>query len=229
MAFRDARGNRRVDNDLEDAGPAQADAEKKSIRAAEQLRADVADAREVWRELQSKLDATKLIFLDETWAKTNMTRLYGRSPRGHRLLGRAPYGHWKTTTFLAGLCHDGIVAPLVLDGPINGRAFLAWVEQFLAPTLQPGQIVIADRLGSHKVAGVREAIEARGAELMLLPPYSHDFNPIEQVFAKLKALLRKAEPRTRESLWKTIGEKINMFSPDECLNYLRHCGYGHPA
>jgi len=214
MAFRDARGNRRVDNDLEDARPAQADAEKKSIRAAEQLRADVAVARDLWRELQSKLDATKLIFLDETWAKTNMTRLYG---------------HWKTTTFLAGLCHDGIVAPLVLDGPINGRAFRAWVEQFLAPTLQPGQIVIADRLGSHKVAGVREAIEARGAELILLPPYSHDFNPIEQVFAKLKALLRKAEPRTRESLWKTIGEKINMFSPDECLNYLRHCGYGHPA
>ncbi len=158
-----------------------------------------------------------------------MTRLYGRSPRGQRLLGRAPYGHWKTTTFLAGLCHDGIVAPLVLDGPINGRAFLAWVEQFLAPTLQPGQIVIADRLGSHKVAGVREAIEARGAELILLPPYSHDFNPIEQVFAKLKALLRKAEPRTRETLWRTIGEKLAMFSPDECLNYLRHCGYGHPT
>lgn len=113
---------------------------------------------------------TKLVFLDETWAKTNMTRLYGRSPRGQRLLGAAPHGHWKTTTFLAGLRHDGIVAPLVLDGPINGPAFLAWVEQFLAPTLQPGQIVIADRLGSHKAVGVREAIQARGASLMLLPP-----------------------------------------------------------
>jgi transposase len=158
-----------------------------------------------------------------------MTRLYGRSPRGQRLLGSAPYGHWKTTTFLAGLCHDRIVAPLVLDGPINGRAFLAWVEQSLAPVLQPGQIVIADRLGSHKVAGVREAIEARGAEFMLLPSYSHDFNPIEHVFAKLKALLRKAAPRTRESLWRTIGEKLEMFSPDECMNYLRHCGYGYPA
>ena len=123
----------------------------------------------------------------------------------------------------------GIVAPLVLDGPINGRAFLAWVEQFLAPTLHPGQIVIADRLGSHKVAGVREAIEARGASLMLLPPYSHDYNPIEQVFAKLKALLRKAAPRTRELLWRTIGEKISMFLPAECMNYLRNCGYGHPA
>ena len=115
-----------------------------------------------------------------------MTRLYGRGPRGQRLLGAAPYGHWKTTTFLAGLRHDGIVAPLVLDGPINGPSFRAWVEQFLAPTLQPGQIVIADRLGSHKVAGMREAIEARGARLLLLPPYSHDYNPIEQVFAKLK-------------------------------------------
>jgi transposase len=172
---------------------------------------------------------TKLVFLDETWAKTNMTRLYGRSPHGQRLIGFAPYGHWKTTTFLAGLRHDGIVAPLVLDGPINGAAFLAWVEQFLAPTLQPGQIVIADRLGSHKVAGVRQAIEARGASLMLLPPYSHDFNPIEQVFAKLKALLRKAAPRTRERLWRTIGEKLSSFSPTECLHYLKHCGYGHPA
>ena len=193
------------------------------------MRADVADARRLWAELQSRLDITKLIFLDETWAKTNMTRLYGRSPRGQRLLGAAPYGHWKTTTFLAGLRHDRIVAPLVLDGPINGPAFLAWVKQFLAPTLQPGQIVVADRLGSHKVLGVREAIEARGASLMLLPPYSHDYNPIEQVFAKLKSLLRKAAPRTRELLWRTIGEKISLFSPTECMNYLRNCGYRHPG
>jgi transposase len=192
------------------------------------MRADVAEARRLWQELQSKLDVTQLIFLDETWAKTNMTRLHGRSPRGERLIGSAPYGHWKTTTFLAGLRYDGIVAPLVLDGPINGAAFLAWVEQFLAPTLQPGQVVIADRLGSHKVAGVREAIEAQGASLMLLPPYSHDFNPIEQVFAKLKALLRKAAPRTREALWRTIGHKLSCFGPSECRNYLQNCGYGHP-
>jgi transposase len=179
--------------------------------------------------LQPKLDARKLIFLDETWAKTNMTRQYGRSPRGQRLLGTAPYGHWNTTTFLAGLCHDGIIAPFVLDGPINGRAFLAWVEQCLVPTLQPGHIVIADRLGSHKSAQVRAAIEACGAEFILLPSYSHDFNPIEQVFAKLKALLRKAAPRTRESLWRTIGEKLAMFTANECMSYLRNCGYGHPA
>ena len=171
---------------------------------------------------------TKLVFLDETWAKTTMTRLYGRSPRGERLVGSAPYGHWKTTTFLAGLRHDGIVAPLVLDGPINGGAFLAWVEQFLAPILRPGETVIADRLGSHRVAGVRDAIEARGARLLLLPSYSHDLNPIEQVFAKLKALLRKAAPRTRQALWRTIGEKLSLFTPAECLNCLQHCGYGHP-
>jgi transposase len=171
----------------------------------------------------------RLVFLDETWAKTNMTRLYGRSPRGVRLVGTAPHGHWKTTTFLAGLRHDGIIAPLVLDGPINGEAFCAWAGQFLAPALQPGDIVIADRLGSHKGVAAREAIEARGAELVLLPAYSHDLNPIEQVFAKLKALLRKAAPRTREDLWRTIGQKLSMFSPAECLNYLRNCGYGHPA
>jgi len=157
-----------------------------------------------------------------------MTRPYGRSPRGTRLIGVAPHGHWKTTTFLAGLRHDGIVAPLVLDGPINGASFLAWTEQFLVPVLRPGDIVVADRLGSHKIAAAREAIEARGARLALLPAYSPDLNPIEQVFAKLKALLRQAAPRSREALWNTIGEKLSLFSPTECTNYLRHCGYGHP-
>ena len=213
---------------MEDPRPARPDTEKTCLRAAEQTRADVAAARDLWLGLQSSLDVTKLIFLDETWAKTNMTRLYSRCPRGERLVDRAPYGHWKTSTFLAGLRHDGIVAPLVLDGPINGPAFRAWVEQFLAPILQPGQIVIADRLGSHKVAGVREAIEARGASLWLLPPYSHDFNPIEQVFAKMKSLLRKAAPRTRDTLWRTIGDAVRRLAPSECMNYMRHCGYGHP-
>ena len=158
-----------------------------------------------------------------------MTRRYGRSLRGTRLLGSAPYGHWMTTTFLAGLRHDRIVAPLVLDGPINGTALLAWVEQFLLAELRPGDIVIADRLSCHKLASVRETIEARGATLLLLPSYSHDLNPIEQVFAKPKALLRKAAPRTRDALWRTIGEKLAMFSPSECSNYFRRCGYGHPA
>lgn len=155
-----------------------------------------------------------------------MTRLRGRARRGERLVASVPHGHWNTTTFLAGLRHDRIVAPLVLDGPINGAAFRAYIEQFLAPTLASGDVVVADNLGSHKVAGVREAIEARGASLLFLPGYSPDLNPIEQVFAKLKQLVRSAEPRTRPDLWKTIGTCLNRFLPGECDNYLRNAGYG---
>jgi transposase len=136
-----------------------------------------------------------------------------------------PWGHWKTTTFLAGLRHDRIVAPLVLDGPINGAAFLAYIKQFLAPTLSADDVVIADNLPSHKVAGVREAVAAAGATFMLLPSYSPDQNPIEQVFAKLKALLRKTTPRSREALWRGIGSIVSVYSPTECANYLRNCGY----
>ncbi len=158
-----------------------------------------------------------------------MTPLRGRSRRGQRLVGAAPFGHWNTSTFLAALRHDRIVAPLVLDGAINGRSFRAYIEQFLAPTLRVGDIVIADNLGSHKVAGVREAIEARGASLLFLPPYSPDLNPIEQVFAKLKALIRRAEPRTREHLWQTIGTTLDRFAPTECRNYLANSGYGHTS
>ncbi len=156
-----------------------------------------------------------------------MTRVRGRSLRGQRLLGQVPWGHWKTTTFLAGLRHDRIVAPLVLDGPINGAAFRAYIEQFLAPTLSPDDIVIADNLPSHKVAGIREAIAARGAAFTFLPSYSPDQNPIEQVFAKLKALLRKTEPRSREALWRSIGSIVTAYSPQECANYLQNCGYAH--
>jgi transposase len=155
-----------------------------------------------------------------------MTPLRGRSPRGQRLVASAPFGHWNTSTFLAALRHDRIVAPLVLDGAINGRSFRAYIEQFLAPTLSPGDIVVADNLGSHKVSGVREAIEGRGASLLFLPPYSPDLNPIEQVFAKLKTLIRRAEPRTRERLWTTIGSKLGCFRPAECKNYLTNSGYG---
>jgi transposase len=155
------------------------------------------------------------VFLDETSAKTNMTRLYGRSPRGQRLIGSAPFGHWNTTTFIAGLRHDRLVAPMVLSGAMNGCAFHAWVEQCLAPTLGAGDIVIADNLSSHKVVGVRDLIEARGASLLFLPPYSPDLNPIEMVFAKLKALLRRAAPRTRETLWNTIGQTLDRFSSAE--------------
>ena len=211
---------------MEAAGTAGGDAQKKTLIASERARPDVAQARSDWDELKPALDPERLVFLDETWTKTNMTRLRGRAPRGERLYGRVPWGHWKTTTFLAGLRHDRIVAPLVLDGPINGAAFRAYVEQFLAPTLSAGDIVVADNLGSHKVAGVREAIEARGATYIHLPAYSPDENPIEQFFAKLKSHLRRIAPRTREALWQAIATIIDGCSPTECSHYLSHQGYG---
>lgn len=154
-----------------------------------------------------------------------MARRYGRAPRGERVIASVPQGHWKTSTFVAGLRYDGITAPLVIDGAMNGTVFLAYVEQFLAPTLGPGDIVIMDNLSSHKVAGVREAIEARGASLVYLPPYSPDLNPIEQAFAKLKALLRKTAARTVEALWTAIGESLSAYSQTECANYLADAGY----
>ena len=171
------------------------------------------------------MDPAAFVFLDETGAATNMARRYGWSPRGERLVDAAPHGHWKTTTFLAGLRSTGIIAPLVLDGPMTGEAFLAYVCQFLAPALSPGDVVVMDNLAAHKVAGVREAITAAGASILYLPPYSPDLNPIEQVFAKLKALLRKAAARTREALWTTIGHLLDAFSTAECRNYLENSGY----
>jgi transposase len=154
-----------------------------------------------------------------------MARRYGRCRRGERLLGAIPHGHWKTTTFLAGLRCDGVIAPLVLDGPINGQIFLAYVEQFLAPALDPGDCVIMDNLPSHKVVGVRQAIEAADADLCYLPAYSPDLNPIENLFAKLKALLRQAAERTVEALWQRIGELLGQITEAECLGYFRHAGY----
>ena len=189
----------------------------------------MAVARDAWRALQPRLTPERLVFIDETWTKTNMARLRGRAPRGQRLIGSVPHGHWKTSTFVAGLRHDRIVAPLVLDGAINGRSFCAYVEQFLAPALQPGDVVVADNLASHKVAGARDAIEARGASLLFLPPYSPDLNPIEQVFSKLKQLLRSAAPRTRPALWRKIGHCLDRFSPAECSNYLANSGYPRSA
>ena len=171
------------------------------------------------------LDVTKLVFLDETGASTNMTRPRGRAPKGERCLASAPYGHWKTTTFIAGLRVNDLTAPMVLDGPMDGPAFLAYVQQFLCPTLAPGDIVIADNLSSHKVTGVREAIEATGATLRYLPPYSPDLNPIEHLFSKLKALLKKAAHRTVDALWNEIGTLLDTFSPTECANYFAACGY----
>ena len=172
-----------------------------------------------------ELDPERLVFIDETWASTNMARRYGRAPRGERLRVGVPHGHWKTTTFVAGLRLTGMVAPMVLDGPINGQSFTAWVEQFLVPTLSPGDIVIMDNLGSHKGQPVRKAIRSAGAKLLFLPPYSPDLNPIEQVFAKLKLLLRKASERSVEATWRRIGTLLDAFPPHECANYLRNSGY----
>lgn len=225
MAPARAWGARGLGDDMEDAQPLRPDIQKKSLRAAEQDRPDVAAARTAWRFLQPRLNPRKLVFLDETWAKTNMIRLRGRAPKGRRLVAAAPHGHWRTSTFLAGLRHDRLVAPAVFDGAINGAAFKAYVEQALAPTLCVGDIVVLDNLASHKVSGVREAIEARGASLLFLPPYSPDLNPIEQVFAKLKHLIRSAAPRTRQALWDTIGSKLHRFSAAECQNYLANSGY----
>ena len=175
------------------------------------------------------LDPRRLVFLDETWATTNMSRRYGRSRRGRRLLAKVPHGHWKTTTFVAALRHDGLTAPTVVDGAMNGETFLAYIQQQLAPTLQPGDIVVLDNLAAHKVAGIREAIEKVGAKLVYLPPYSPDFNPIELVFSKLKWLLRTAALRTVDALWNFLGLALDRFPSDQCSHYFRHCGYATPS
>jgi transposase len=185
----------------------------------------VAKAREHWRQDQPGIDPAHLVFIDETGTSTNMARTRGRSRRGARLVGRVPHGHWKITTFLAGLRRDEIAAPFVIDRPMNSAIFLAYVTQCLVPTLQPGDIVEMDNLKPHKATGVREAIEAAGASLLYLPPYSPDLNPIELLFAKLKALLRKAAERSVEGLWTTIGSLLDHFTPQECAAYLRHDGY----
>lgn len=195
------------------------------MHASEQDRPDVARRRSRWHRYQGRIDPTCLVFIDETWTKTNMAPLRGWSRRGVRLIDKVPHGHWQTLTFLAALRHDGITAPCVLDGPINGRSFRAYVEQILAPTLWPGDIVVMDNLGSHKSQEVRRLIRSAGARLFFLPPYSPDLNPIEQVFAKLKALLRRLRPRSVEQNWRSIGTLLPRFSPSECANYFRNAGY----
>jgi transposase len=195
------------------------------VLPAEQDRPDVARRRERWRRHQQKIAPARLVFIDETWTKTNMAPLRGWNQRGRRLAAKVPHGHWQTMTFLAALRVDRIDAPCVFDGPINGASFLAYVEQILVPALRPGDVVVIDNLGSHKGKAVRSAIRAAGAHLIFLPPYSPDLNPIEQVFAKLKAMLRKAQERTVENVWKRIGALLTAFEPAECANYFRNAGY----
>jgi transposase len=185
----------------------------------------VARRRDRWKRHQGRLDPRRLVFIDETWAKTNMTRTRGWAPKGERLLAKAPFGKWRTLTFLAALRHDRIDAPVLFDGPINGVKFLTYVEEALVPTLKPGDIVIIDNLGSHKGHAIRAAIRKAGAHLFFLPPYSPDLNPIEQVFAKLKTLLRKAAARTEPRILDAIAQILATFTQAECANYLRHAGY----
>jgi transposase len=198
---------------------------KKSLHASEQDRPDIARRRARWKQHQGRLDPKRLVFIDETWAKTNMTRRHGRCARGTRLVAKVPHGKWRTLTFLAALRCDRITAPCVIDGPINGASFRAYVEQFLVPTLAAGDVVVMDNLGSHKGAAVRRLIRSAGAKLFFLPRYSPDLNPIEQVFSKLKTLLRKTDPRTIEDTWRNIGKLLDQFPQTECANYLVNAGY----
>ena len=198
---------------------------KKTLIARERDRADITRHRARWRSRQKRVDVSRLVFIDETWTKTNMTRLYGWAPRGERLVDKVPQGKWKTATFLAALRNDRIEAPCVFDGPINGERFRAYVEQFLIPTLKPNDIVILDNLGSHKGKAVRKAVKAAGARLLFLPKYSPDLNPIEQVFAKIKGFVRKAAPRTLDAISHAIAQALAAIKPAECKNYLAGAGY----
>lgn len=175
------------------------------------------------------LDPARLVFLDETWASTRMARTLGRAPRGQRLVATVPHGRWHITTFVGALRRTGFTAPLVVAGALNGETFLAYIRQFVAPTLSAGDVLIMDNLSVHKVAGIREAVEARGATLLYLPPYSPDLNPIELAFSKLKTLLRSAAERTTDALWNRIGSLLDRFTPAECAAYFRHCGYPQSA
>jgi len=201
-------------------------ASKKTVVASERDRPDVARRRAQWTKRQSGIDPKRLVFIDETWTKTNMEPLRGWAPKGERLVAKVPHRHWQTMTFVASLRHDRIEAPWLIDGPIDGQGFRTYVEKALAPTLKPGDVVIMDNLGSHKGEAVRQAIRSAGAKLFFLPKYSPDLNPIEQVFAKLKHLLRKAAARTLETVVAAVGELLNAYTAKECANYFANAGYG---
>ena len=198
---------------------------KKTLFALEQARADVARRRQRWKAWQASLDPAKLVFIDETWIKTNMAPLRGWGPKGKRLRAFAPHGHWRTLTFIGALRSDQLTAPCVFDGPINGNSFRAYLEQQLVPVLKPGDIVIMDNLGSHKSAAVRQIIKAAGARLCFLPPYSPDLNPIEQTFAKIKHWMRCAQKRTVPDTWRHVGKLLDRIEPNECANYFANAGY----
>lgn len=195
------------------------------MHASEQERPDVAAARAAWIAAQPDLDPARLVFIDETGTSTNMARLRGRAKRGRRVVGRVPWGHWKILTFVAGLRRDGITAPFVIDRAMTRAIFIEYLRQCLVPTLASGDIVVMDNLPAHKGAAVRQIIEAAGAELRYLPPYSPDLNPIEQAIAKLKSHLRKAQERSIDALCQRIGKLLDLFHPVECANFLVNSGY----
>jgi len=200
-------------------------ASKKTLFALEQGRADVARHRKRWKSWQDRLDPHRLVFIDETWIRTNMAPLRGWGEKGKRLRGFAPQGRWHTLTFLGALRCDQFTAPCVFDGPINGDCFRAYVEQLLVPALKPGDIVVMDNLGSHKSRAVREAIRDAGARLWFLPKYSPDLNPIEQTFSKIKHWMRQAQKRSPDDIWPHLGYLIDTIKPDECANYFQNAGY----
>ena len=201
------------------------DIQKKTAHALEQEREDILKRRQDWFDGQADLDPHRLVFIDETCLSTKMARLRGRALRGERCRAGVPHGHWKTTTFTAGLRLTGMTAPFVHDGAMNSEIFHAYVEHVLVPTLSPGDIIVLDNLPAHKVPGARKAIERVGAQMMFLPPYSPDFNPIEMAFAKLKALLRARAARTVTTLWDAAGSVLDAFTPDECANFFTAAGY----
>lgn len=203
----------------------EAELQKKTLIASEQDRPDVARRRAQWQARQARIDPARLVFIDETWVKTNMAPLRGWAPRGQRLKAKVPHRRWKTMTFLAALRHDRVDAPWLLDGPINGERFRLYVEQVLIPTLRPGDIVILDNLGSHRGKAVRQAIRDAGAKLFFLPKYSPDLNPIEMLFAKLKHLLRKAARRSADAICQAIADILDAANPLQCRNFFTHAGY----
>jgi transposase len=198
---------------------------KKTLIAAEQSRPDVTRRGAQWVKYRERIDPSRLVFIDETWTKTNMAPLRVWAPRGQRIRAKVPHGRWQTMTFLAALRHDRITAPWLIEGPVNGETFQLYVEKVLVPTLRPGDIVIMDNLGSHKANAVRRAIRAAGAHLFFLPKYSPDLNPIEQFFAKFKHWLREAAKRTIEAVYNAIGPILDTVSSAECANYFANAGY----
>lgn len=199
---------------------------KKSLHAAEQGRPDVIARREEWEQSRRQVARARSVFIDESGAKTNMTRLYARSFDGQRIVDAVPHGHWCTTTMISALRLDGSTADLVLEGATDSAAFQIYAERILAPSLRPGDIVVMDNLRPHKNAGVIQAIEAAGAEVWFLPPYSPDLNPIEKMWSKIKAYLRKAKARTKEGLWRAIGAALQTVTASDAKGWFESCGYG---